>query len=103
MLKDELLMLIQAASRAPSPYNTQPWKFSLLDHGIQIHPDFDRKLSVIDPLGRELQISLGCALENAEVTLNHLGFGSEVSIYSHPRAENVLRLEASNAEAKMQN
>lgn len=56
--------LIRAAVLAASGHNTQPWKFSLPGDGVRIHPDYSRRLPVVDPADRELWISLGCALEN---------------------------------------
>lgn len=56
--------LIQAAVLAASPHNTQPWKFVLAGNRIHALADLDRNLGAMDPLRRELVISLGCALEN---------------------------------------
>lgn len=88
-----LLNAIEAAIRASSPYNTQPWKFSTADRGILIYPDPSRLLHYLDPQGRELQISLGCALENSVFALSDLGYGNAVSIYSHPSAEDAIRVD----------
>ena len=50
--------LIEAAVRAPSGHNSQPWQFALGDDRITIAPDFSRRLSAVDPDNRELFISL---------------------------------------------
>jgi nitroreductase len=52
------------ALRAPSVHNTQPWRFVLDDGALAIHADWDRQLRVLDPTGRQLLISCGCALFN---------------------------------------
>ena len=55
--------LIEAAVRAPSGHNSQPWQFALGDDRITIAPD-----------NRELFISLGCALENLCLAAAHSGY-----------------------------
>ena len=55
------------ATLAPSIHNTQPWRFRLGRHSLEMLADPDRQLRVIDPGGRQLMISCGCALFNARV------------------------------------
>ncbi len=62
--------LIHYATKAPSGHNTQPWNFKIIETGIEIHPDLNHVLPVVDPNNRELYISLGCALENLLVAAN---------------------------------
>ena len=56
--------LVRYATLAANGHNTQPWKFAIKENAIEIHPDYARRLPVVDPDDRELWISLGCALEN---------------------------------------
>jgi hypothetical protein len=56
------------AARAPSVHNTQPWRFVLDDGALEIHADLDRQLPVLDPHGRQLMLSCGCALFNARAS-----------------------------------
>ncbi|HEY9076149.1 MAG TPA: hypothetical protein VIO61_06375 [Anaerolineaceae bacterium] len=74
-----LRSLVQAATLAANGHNTQPWKFSLGTNAIEIHPDYSRRLKVVDPHDRELWISLGCALENMLVSARAAGFAPEVT------------------------
>lgn len=53
-----------AAVLAPSAHNTQPWLFRVAPSRIDLFADPARNIGTMDPLRRELQISLGCALEN---------------------------------------
>jgi len=57
------------ATLAPSVHNTQPWRFHLRDRALEIHADRERQLHILDPAGRQLLISCGCALFNARASL----------------------------------
>lgn len=63
----------ERALRAPSIHNTQPWRFVLTGDALEIHADHDRRLTVLDPRGRQLMISCGCALFNARVAIAAAG------------------------------
>ncbi len=66
------------ATLAPSVHNTQPWRF-VIGHGtLDIHADSSRQLQVLDPSGRQLTISCGCALLNARASLAADGYGATV-------------------------
>lgn len=69
---------IEAAALAPSVHNTQPWAFVPGEHTLDIYADRSRQLTVLDPTGRQLHISLGCALFNARVALAAAGLGVQV-------------------------
>jgi len=74
-----LMALIHYATLAANGHNTQPWKFAIKENAIEIHPDYSRRLPVVDPLDRELWISLGCSLENLLVAAHASGYATEVS------------------------
>lgn len=74
-----LFALIHYATLAANGHNTQPWKFAIKDNAIEIHPDYSRRLPVVDPLDRELWISLGSALENLLVAAHASGYATEVT------------------------
>lgn len=71
--------LIRYATLAANGHNTQPWKFAIKENAIEIHPDYARRLPVVDPQDRELWISLGCALENLLVAARANGYAPEVT------------------------
>lgn len=81
--------LIRYATLAASGHNTQPWKFAIRDDLIEIHPDYSRRLSVVDSDDRELWISLGCALENLLVAARAAGYTPEVT---YPNIDDVIRV-----------
>src|SRR6185312_1290304 len=66
------------ATRAPSVHNTQPWRFVVRAGGLDIIADWSRRLTVLDPRGRQLLMSVGCAVFNARVALAADGRGVTV-------------------------
>ena len=60
---------MERASLAPSVHNTQPWRFVIRPDALELHADNDRQLRALDPTGRQMVISCGCALFNARVGL----------------------------------
>ena len=72
--------LVSQATKAPSGHNTQPWRFRRDGLVVEIHPDFDRRLPVVDPDDRELFVSLGCAAENLCLAAQTIGYESSVAV-----------------------
>jgi nitroreductase len=81
--QQQLRFLLQYAILAPSTKNTQPWRFSVGEDTIGIFADLSRCQPVADRGGRELYISLGCALENLLVAIEDFGFGHSVKYLPH--------------------
>ena len=75
----QMRTLVHYATLAANGHNTQPWKFSIQENDIEIHPDTTRRLPVVDPDNRELWMSLGCALENLLIAARAKGFSPEVT------------------------
>ena len=86
----DLRELIRCATLAASGHNTQPWRFAVRREAIEIHPDYTRRLPVVDPNDRELWISLGCALENLSVAARTFGYRTEVA---YPGADDLIRVQ----------
>jgi hypothetical protein len=81
------------ATLAPSVLNTQPWQLVISSGGLEIWPDWSRRLRASDPLGRQLIISCGCALLNARVSLEAAGYETLVQRFPDPdRPELLARL-----------
>lgn len=80
-MKSVLETAIGYAIPAPSSHNSQPWKFRLENNSVFIYPDYGRSLPVTDGDHHELFISLGCALENLVIAINHFGYKEEVEYH----------------------
>ncbi len=62
---DALTSCVRAGISAPSLHNSQPWRFRIHDGGIDVFTDRRRQLDLIDPVGRELLLSVGAAVFNS--------------------------------------
>ncbi len=75
----DFLFMVEQAVKAPSGHNTQPWLFNINETSIEIHPNLDKSLPIVDFDNRELFITLGCATENLCIAASHKGYKSAVS------------------------
>jgi hypothetical protein len=80
------------ATLAPSVHNTQPWRYVISKGALEIHADWTRKLRVLDPTGRQLLISCGCALFNARVAVAAAGYDAVVERSPDPTERGAVAL-----------
>jgi hypothetical protein len=57
--------IVDAATRAPSVHNSQPWLWDWDHERLHLMADWSRQLRYADPAGRDLVISCGAALHHA--------------------------------------
>lgn len=72
--EDGLIGVVRAAILAASPHNTQPWLFRVSSGRVDLFADRKRNIGSIDPLLREMDMGLGCALENSVLAARALGY-----------------------------
>lgn len=72
-LAPALAECLTAAVAAPSLHNTQPWLFRPQRAGIDVYADPRRQLTVLDPTGREMYLSVAAAVFNLRVALAYHG------------------------------
>jgi hypothetical protein len=78
---DKIKFLLRYAVLAPSTHNSQPWLFRVGDGSCQISYDKDLLLSEVDPLERDLYISLGCMVENLILAAKYFGVFKNVEYF----------------------
>ena len=86
------------ATLAPSVHNTQPWRFALNGRGVELYADPRRRLTILDPSGRQMTISCGCALFTLRTSLAAAAFEVDVDRRADPSEENrIARVEVVGA------
>ncbi|MGA8114774.1 MAG: nitroreductase family protein [Actinocatenispora sp.] len=81
---------LDAAVRAPSLYNSQPWHFRIGADRVEVRLDPSRMLPAADPGGRAARIACGAALYNLRLAMAvELGHESEVRLLPD-RADDLL-------------
>lgn len=69
-----ILKAIQAGLAAPSPHNTQPWKFKLLNNSeAHLYVDPERLLIATDPPARQIMIGQGTFLNMSRIGSSLVG------------------------------
>ena len=85
--KDHIDVLLAAAVAAPSMHNTQPWRFEIDGHVIDVFLDGSRTLPAEDPTGRAMRIAAGAATFNLRCAAETLGYGAWFGLAPYPREE----------------
>src|SRR5688572_27907576 len=75
---------------APSVHNTQPWRIVMHPDRLELWGDPKRRLTVLDPTGRELVQSGGAALLNIRVALAADNWAVDVYRFPQPDAPDLL-------------
>ena len=75
--------VVGAAILAANAHNSQPWAFGVGTDRIEVYADHGRSTGANDPLGRELDISLGCAVENMVLAARAHGYAPQVTLDPH--------------------
>lgn len=90
--------VVQAAVRAPSVHNSQPWRFRCTASGIDLSADPTRRLPIADPDDRELRIACGAALFNIRLALLHEGVRPLVTLFPHGIGDLIAHVHFDGAE-----
>jgi hypothetical protein len=98
---DGPLRLVQAAILASNAHNSQPWRFRVTNHQIDVYTDPDRNIGDIDPFRREMVISIGCAIENAMLTAPAAGYNADLTLLPDANdPTHMARIALTEAEAE---
>ncbi|WP_371402625.1 nitroreductase family protein [Kribbella sp. NBC_00662] len=88
--KEEVDTLLAAAVAAPSMHNTQPWRFEVEGHVIDVYLDGSRTLPAEDPTGRAMRIAAGTATFNLRCAAERLGYGTWFGLAPYPDEPDLL-------------
>lgn len=80
-------LLLAAAVAAPSMHNTQPWRFEIDGHVVDVYLDGSRTLPAEDPTGRAMRIAAGAATFNLRCAAETLGYGTWFGLAPYPSEE----------------
>src|SRR5688572_260010 len=69
--REQQLMAVALAGRAPSPHNIQPARWRFAGDTVELWEDTSRWLSVGDPTGRDNCLALGMAWEGLTIALSN--------------------------------
>lgn len=74
-----LMKAIAYGVNAPSPHNTQSWKFEILsDTEMNLYADENILLPATDPPARQIHLGLGCFAEMFKIAATVLGYQTEI-------------------------
>jgi hypothetical protein len=74
------MSLVGAAILAANAHDSQPWVFRVGPELIDLFAATERSIGAMDPLGREMYLSLGCALENLVLAAKAHGYRADVRL-----------------------
>lgn len=75
---------VALACRAPSLHNSQPWQWIADGPTLHLLADVGRVMSAADPLGREITLSCGAALDHLIVAMAAAGWDTTVTRFPDP-------------------
>ena len=77
-----ILQAIAIGINAPSPHNTQSWKFKIInDTSMYLYVDEHILLPATDPPSRQIHLGAGCFIETLVIGARTLGFKSDVNYF----------------------
>lgn len=86
----QVTAIVEIAARAPSLYNTQPWRFRASGDALEIYSDRSRRLAAVDPAGREMLIGCGAAAYGARLAARWFGYRPVLTLLPDPRQPDLL-------------
>jgi len=77
-----ILKAIAIGINAPSPHNTQSWKFKIVnDTSMYLYVNENILLPATDPPSRQIHMGAGCFIETLVVGASALGYSSKVTLF----------------------
>ena len=77
-----IMKAIAIGLNAPSPHNTQSWKFKIIDdNSMLFYVDREVLLPATDPPSRQIHIGAGCFIETLAIGVTQLGLTADVQYF----------------------
>lgn len=77
-----VMKAIAVGINAPSPHNTQSWKFKIVDDNtLLFYVDRNLLLPETDPPSRQIHIGAGCFIETLAIGITRYGYAATVSYF----------------------
>lgn len=77
-----VMKAIAVGLNAPSPHNTQSWKFKIVnDETMLFYVDRNILLPETDPPSRQIHIGAGCFIETMVIGITQFGYSAEVNYF----------------------
>ena len=92
LLGDGTLSLVRAAVLAANAHDSQPWLFEIADGRIDLFADRTRNIGALDPLLREMEVSIGCAIENLTLAAPANGLAAKVQLLPTADRDHIARI-----------
>jgi nitroreductase len=89
---EQVRSVLNAAMAAPSPHNSQPWRFHCTTATIELHADTRRAAPAADLEHRELMLACGAALLNLRLAIRALGVHPAVQLLPDPHRPDLLAI-----------
>src|SRR2546430_6883711 len=84
------LAAVEAAIRAPSLHNSQPWRFRLREGALEVLADPLRRLPAADPRGWAMRVACGAAVFNARLAFAMAGSPAQMRLRPDPAQPDLL-------------
>lgn len=77
-----IMKAIAIGINAPSPHNTQSWKFKIIDdNSMLLYVDENRFLPQTDPTQRQIHMGAGCFIETLCIGVTSFGYTADVAYF----------------------
>jgi len=77
-----VMKAIAVGINAPSPHNTQSWKFKIVnDETMLFYVDRNILLPETDPPSRQIHIGAGCFIETLVISITQFGYSADVKYF----------------------
>src|SRR3989344_6688384 len=90
MLSDDIKKIIEIAVCAPSPDNSQPWRFEVVENIIKVFNIPEKENDLFDLYQKLNFISIGALLENICIASSASAYNARVNMFPEGEGKNIV-------------